>query len=78
MVNAAKVMRNPELEGKFEKARIVALNLQRQSNKRNGYVPGVGAWLGPFDVPLSDLEKNTDSVTTLNEQCSRFLNHYVC
>uniref|UniRef100_A0A0K0CVI1 FZ domain-containing protein n=1 Tax=Angiostrongylus cantonensis TaxID=6313 RepID=A0A0K0CVI1_ANGCA len=44
--------------------------------KRNGYLPGVDVQLEPFDVPLSDLEKDAEPVTTLNEQCSRFLNHY--
>ncbi|KIH58187.1 DSHCT domain protein [Ancylostoma duodenale] len=36
----------------------------------------VGAELEPFDVPLPDLEKDAKPVTTLNEQCKRFVNHY--
>ncbi|EYB97242.1 hypothetical protein Y032_0142g2314 [Ancylostoma ceylanicum] len=36
----------------------------------------VGTELEPFDVPLPDLEKDAKPVTTLNEQCKRFVNHY--
>ncbi|CAI4224120.1 unnamed protein product [Auanema sp. JU1783] len=35
-----------------------------------------GEDLEPFDVPLKELEKDTKEVTTLNEQCKRFINHY--
>ncbi|PIO64707.1 hypothetical protein TELCIR_13652 [Teladorsagia circumcincta] len=36
----------------------------------------IGSELEPFDVPLVDLEKDAKPVTTLNEQCKRFVNHY--
>lgn len=32
--------------------------------------------LEPFEVPFTDLEKDEKPVTTLNEQCKRFVNHY--
>ncbi|KJH50524.1 hypothetical protein DICVIV_03288 [Dictyocaulus viviparus] len=40
------------------------------------YVVDIDPQLEPFDVPLSDLEKDVEPTTTLSEQCSRFLNHY--
>uniref|UniRef100_A0A1I7XB54 Uncharacterized protein n=1 Tax=Heterorhabditis bacteriophora TaxID=37862 RepID=A0A1I7XB54_HETBA len=32
--------------------------------------------LEPFSISLADLEKDSKPVTTLNEQCKRFINHY--
>uniref|UniRef100_A0A8R1IV90 Uncharacterized protein n=2 Tax=Caenorhabditis japonica TaxID=281687 RepID=A0A8R1IV90_CAEJA len=36
----------------------------------------LGGDLEPFDIPLEELEKDTKQVTTLTEQCKRFVNHY--
>ncbi|CAP35892.1 Protein CBR-DOS-2 [Caenorhabditis briggsae] len=36
----------------------------------------LGGDLEPFDIPLEELEKDTKQVTTLSEQCKRFVNHY--
>ncbi|KAK6048894.1 hypothetical protein COOONC_13601 [Cooperia oncophora] len=36
----------------------------------------VGSELEPFDIPLVELEKDAKPVTTLNEQCKRFVSHY--
>ncbi|KAK5976699.1 hypothetical protein GCK32_013849, partial [Trichostrongylus colubriformis] len=36
----------------------------------------IGSELEPFDVPLVELEKDAKPITTLNEQCKRFVNHY--